>query len=191
LTTDAGVIAPQARLVQALVNQRRVPLAALATCEHAIAPRAQRHPDCPRFQARPGAGPGFAPRRLVACGDHRARDAAAADRHTSAGSAPVTERRGQTSWGHWRRQCPTFLRQPFVAWTAESTRHSFWAPVDDQQHRAQGTTPQAAVRALACQWIRLLLRCGPDRTPSEESVSLHALTSRGSSQLHHLAKGAS
>jgi len=41
----------------------------------------------------------------------------------------VTERSGKKSWVHWRLQCPKFLRQTFVEWAAESTRHSFWAQV--------------------------------------------------------------
>jgi transposase len=81
LTTDAGVIAPHALLVQALVAQLRVTLQALADFDTAIAQRAQSHPDFPLFQALPGAGPVCAPRLLVAFGEQRARSAAAAALH--------------------------------------------------------------------------------------------------------------
>jgi Transposase len=57
LTTDDGVIAPNALLVQALVAQLRVTLQAIADFDIAIAQRAQSHPDCSLFQALPGAGP--------------------------------------------------------------------------------------------------------------------------------------
>src|SRR4029453_7482311 len=57
LTTDEGVIAPNALLVQALVAQLRVTLQAIADFDTAIAQRAQSHPDFPLFQALPGAGP--------------------------------------------------------------------------------------------------------------------------------------
>jgi hypothetical protein len=50
----------------------------------------------------------------------------------------VTERSGKKSWVHWRLQCPQFLRQTFVAWAAESIRHSFWAQVYYQQQRDKG-----------------------------------------------------
>jgi hypothetical protein len=80
LTTAAGLIAPPAWRVQVRVNQLRVTFEAIATFDHAIAQRAQHHPDFPRFQALPGAGPVFAPRRLVAFGEPRERDAAAAER---------------------------------------------------------------------------------------------------------------
>ena len=78
LTTDAGVIAPHAVLVQALVTQLRGTLEAMATFDTASAQRAQNHPDFPLFQALPGAGPVFASRRLGAFGEQRERSATAA-----------------------------------------------------------------------------------------------------------------
>src|ERR671923_2352088 len=92
LTTDEGVIAPNALLVQALVAQLRGTLQAIADFDTAIAQCAQRHPDFPFFQALPGAGPVFAPRLLVAFGEHRERYASAAELQKYAGIAPVTER---------------------------------------------------------------------------------------------------
>src|SRR5262249_48280436 len=127
-TTNDGVIAPHALLEQALVAQLRGTLQAIADFATAIAPCAQRHPDFSLFQALPGAGPVCAPRRLGAFGAQRARSAAAA-RQKEAGIAPVTARSGKKSWGHWRLQCPTFLRHTCVAWAAESIRHACWAPV--------------------------------------------------------------
>jgi hypothetical protein len=47
LTTDEGVIGPTALLVQALITQLRVILHAIAAFDHAIAHRAQSHPDFP------------------------------------------------------------------------------------------------------------------------------------------------
>jgi transposase len=188
LTTDEGVIAPNALLVQTLVAQLRVTLQAIADFDTAIARRAQSHPDFPLFQALPGAGPVFAPRLLVAFGEQRARYASAAELQKYAGIAPVTERSGKKAWVHWRLQCPKFLRQTFVEWAAESIRHSFWAQLYYQQQRDQGKAHQAAVRALAFKWIRILYRCWQDRTPYDESTYLQALTHRGSSLMHNLAK---
>jgi hypothetical protein len=99
----------------------------------------------------------------------------------------VTDRSGKKSWVRWRLQCPKLLRQTFGAWAAESTRHSFWAHVYDQQQRARGKAHQAAVRALAFQWIRILSRCWQDRTPYDESVYLQALKRRSAPLLQNLA----
>jgi transposase len=187
LTTDEGVITPNTLLVQALVAQLRVTLQAIADFDKAIAPRAQDHPDCPLFDALPGAGAVFAPRLLVAFGEQRERDASAEELQKYAGIAPVTERSGKKAWVHWRLQCPTFLRHTCVEWAAESTRHSFWAQVYYQQPRDKGKAHQAAVRALAFKWIRILYRCWQARTLYDASVYLQALKRRSAPLLHHLA----
>jgi transposase len=188
LTTDAGVIAPTALLVQALVSQLRVTLQAIDDFDEAIAQRAQSHPDFPLFNSLPGAGAVLAPRLLAAFGEHRDRYTSADELQKYAGIAPVTERSGNKSWVHWRLQCPTFLRQTFVEWAAESIRHSFWARAYYQQQRNKGTSHQAAVRALAFKWIRILFRCWQNRTPYDESVYLNALERRGSPLIHNLVR---
>jgi len=189
LTTDEGIIAPTALRVQALVSQLRVTLHALETFDNAIAQRAQSHPDCPLCAALPGAGTVFAPRLLVAFGEQRHRYTSADELQQNAGIAPVTERRGNHTWVHWRLQCPTCLRQTFVEWAAASTQPSFWARNYYQPQRDKGASPQAAVRALAFKWIRILVRCWQNRTRDDESVYLNALQRRGSPLIHNLAPG--
>src|SRR6266571_4152540 len=188
LTSDEGVIAPHVLFVQALVSQLRVTLDALETFDHAIAQRAQSHPDFPLFQALPGAGPVFAPRLLVAFGEQRARYASAAELQKYAGIAPVTERSGKKSWVHWRLQCPKCVRHTFMEWAAESIRHSFWAQLYYQQQRDKGKAHQAAVRALAFKWIRILYRCWQERTPYDEATYLQALMRRNSSLIPNRVK---
>jgi hypothetical protein len=183
-----GGIAPNALRVQALVSQLRVTLQAIADCDSAIAQRAHSHPDYPLFQALPCAGPVFAPRLLVACGAPRARYPSATAWQKEAGIAPVTARSGKKARVHWRLQCPKFLRHTFVEWAAESIRHACWAQVYYQQQRDKGKAHQAAVRALAFTWIRLLSRCWQARTPDDASVSLQARHRRGSSLIHNRAK---
>jgi transposase len=156
LPTDAGGIAPHALLGQALVAPLRVTLEALTACDTAIAQRPQSHPDCSLFQALPGAGPVFASRLFVACGEQRERYPSATALQKYAGIAPVTKRSGKKAWVHWRLQCPKCRRQSFVEWAAESIRHAFGAQVYDQQQREKGKAHQPAVRALAFTWIRIL-----------------------------------
>jgi transposase len=163
-------------------------LQAITDFDNAIADHAQGHPDFPLFDALPGAGAVFAPRLLVAFGEQRERYASAEELQKYAGIAPVTERSGKKSWVHWRLQCPKFLRQTFVEWAAESIRHSFWAQASYQQQRDQGKAHQAAVRALAFTWIRILYRCWQERLPYDESTYLQALHRRGSSLIQNLAK---
>jgi transposase len=187
LTTDTGVITPNVLLVHALVAQLRVTLQAITDFDNAIADHAQGHPDFPLFDALPGAGAVFAPRLLVAFGEQRERYASAEELQKYAGIAPVTERSGKKSWVHWRLQCPKFLRPTFVEWAAESIRHSFWAHAYYQQQRDKGKAHQAAVRALAFKWLRILYRCWQERTPYNESIYLQALKRRNAPLLHNLA----
>ncbi len=138
------------------------------------------HPDYGLFQPLPGAGPILAPRLLVAFGEQRDRFKSAAAIQKYSGVAPVTERSGQKHWVHWRLQCPRFLRQTFVEWAGQTINKSYWAGEYYRQQRAKGCTYQAAVRALAFKWIRIIYRCWQTRTPYDESRYLRALKRRGS-----------
>ncbi|MDH3603603.1 MAG: IS110 family transposase [Candidatus Tectomicrobia bacterium] len=187
LTTDDGVIVPHAFMAQALITQLRVTLEAIESFDQAIAERAKSHPDFALFEALPGAGPALAPRLLVAFGEQRERYGTAAELQQYAGIAPVLERSGKQSWVHWRRQCPTFLRQTFVEWASLSIPFSFWAQAYYEQQRDKGTSHQAAVRALAFKWIRIVFRCWQTGTPYNESAYLAALKRRESPLISNLA----
>jgi hypothetical protein len=127
---------------------------------------------------------------LAAFGEQRDRYASAAEFQMCAGIAPVTERSGQKSWVHWRWQCSTFLRQSLLEWTRETITHSFWAGTYYHQQRAKGASHQAAVRALAFKWTRILYRCWQTRTPYDESTYLRALQRHGSPLLQKMGKAA-
>lgn len=180
LTTDEAVIVPYRLQVLTLVAQLEVALESIRIYDEEIAGLAPQHPDYGLFNTLPGAGPSLAPRLLVAFGEQRERFASAAEVQKYGGIAPVTERSGQKSWIHWRWQCPTFLRQTFVEWAAQTINKSYWAGLYYYQQRAKGGSHQAAVRALAFKWIRILYRCWVTRTPYDEAKYLKALQERGS-----------
>lgn len=187
LTQDPAVIVPHQLLVQALVDQLRVSLKAIARFDAEIATVTQSLPDYALFRALPGAGPAYAPRLLAAFGERRDRYQNAAAVQKYSGIAPVTERSGKKHWVHWRLQCPRFLRQTFVEWAAETIPRSFWAGAYYQQQRAKGCSHQVALRALAFKWIRILYRCWQTRIPYDESTYLNALKRRGSPLLNSIA----
>jgi len=190
LTEDIAVIMPHRLLVQALVDQLRVTLQAIQRFDAEISAISQTLPDYPLFRDLPGAGAALAPRLLSAFGEQRERYESAAGVQKYAGIAPVTERSGKQRWVHWRLQCPTFLRQTFVEWAAETIARSFWAGAYYRQQRAKGCSHPAAVRALAFKWIRILYRCWQTRTPYDESKYLKALSRRGSPLLKSITEGA-
>ena len=180
LTTDGAVITPYRLQVLTLIDQLVVALNALQMYDREIAEVASQHPDFELFNTLPGAGPQLAPRLLVAFGEQRDRFANAAEVQKYSGIAPVTERSGNKHWVHWRWQCSTFLRQTFAEWAAQTINKSYWAGLFYDQQRAKGCTYQAAVRALAFKWIRILYRCWLTRTPYDEAKYLKALQDRGS-----------
>ena len=184
LTLDAAVVVPHRLQASVYVEQLRVMLNAIKQFDVEIENVAQQHEDYALFTALPGAGPSLAPRLLVAFGEQRERYKSAADLQKYSGVAPVTERSGKKHWVHWRWQCPTFLRQTFVEWAAQTINKSFWAGEYYRQQREKGSTYQAAVRALAFKWIRILYRCWQTRTPYNEVVYLKALERRGSTLLN-------
>jgi len=183
LTEDEAVIVPYRLQAQMLIAQLEVALESIRAYDDEIAALAPQHPDYGLFNVLPGAGPSLAPRLLVAFGEQRERFANAAELQKYAGIAPVTKRSGQSTWVHWRWQCPTFLRQTFVEWAAQTINKSYWAGLYYYQQRAKGCSYQAAVRALAFKWIRILYRCWETRTPYDEARYLKALQERGSSLL--------
>jgi transposase len=187
LTNDTGIITPYRLHSLALVAQLRTTLAAIDMFDKEIAALAPTLPDFALFESLPGAGPHLTPRLLVAFGEQRERFHSAHELQQYAGIAPVTERSGKKSWVHWRWQCPRFLRQTFVEWADQTVNKSFWAGAYYRQQRAKGASHQAAVRALAFKWIRVLYRCWQTGRVYDESVYLNALRKRGSPLLLHAA----
>ena len=188
LTSDEAIIAPQRLRVEALVAELRVILGAIERFDASIETLVPALPDYALFRALPGAGPALAPRLLAAFGEQRDRYRSAAELQQYAGIAPVTERSRKKSWVHWRLQCPKFLRQTFVEWAAETIPRSFWAGAYYRQQRDKGSTHQAALRALAFKWVRIVYRCWQTRTPYDESLYLNALKRHGSPLLQSIAR---
>jgi transposase len=178
LTSDPAIIEPTQLVVQALLPQLRALNHAILAMDAAIAKRCERLPDFHLFAELPGAGPVFAPRLMAAFGEQRDRFDSAAAVQKYVGVAPVTERSGNKHWVHWRWACPTFLRQTFVEWAGETIPRSFWARAFYESHKAKGASHNAAIRALAFKWIRILYRCWVDKTPYDESRYLNALQKR-------------
>lgn len=180
LTQDAPVIEANRLAVQMLAKQLRLLHGSIAAYEKQIAALFKPHPDAFLFEGLPGAGPTLAPRLLSAFGTDRARLPAAQDMQTYAGVAPVIERSGKSCWTHWRWNCPKFLRQTFHEYAKSSILYSVWARAYYDQQKQRGKGHNAAIRALAFKWIRILHRCWQTRTPYDEGLYLQALERRGS-----------
>lgn len=131
------------------------------------------------FASLPGAGDVCAARLTAAMGSDRRRWTTADELLRFSGIAPVIECSGKQQWIRWRYFCPTFFRQPLHEYAAESIRHSFWARASYAMQRAKGKDHQAAVRALAFKWIRIIWKCWQTRTPYNEVIYLESLRMKG------------
>ncbi len=180
LTNDEAVIIPHRMRSLVLVEQLRLLLIAIEQYDKEIDQLASQHEDYALFDSLPGAGKVMVPRLMVAFGEQRERFKNASELQKYSGVAPVTEQSGKKHWIHWRWQCPTFLRQTFVEWAGLSLKQSLWASAYYHQQRDKGCPHQAALRALAFKWIRIVYRCWKTKTPYDELHYLKALKERGS-----------
>ena len=188
LTQDPAVVEASALMVQAVVAQLLPLLEAIEQFDRQIGEIFRRHPDRLLFESLPGAGAVMAPRLLAAFGTDRGRWQTAVEIQQLSGIAPVTEQSGQGRWVHWRLGCPKFLRQSFHEFADHSSKWCTWAKAYYRKQRARGKKHQAAVRALAYKWIRILFRCWKERQPYNENLYLDSLARRRSSLVGDIAR---
>jgi transposase len=180
LVTDAAVINSSVMMARALASQMKTTLEAVKEFDQQIAALCESHEDFELFTSLPGAGTVYASRLLTAMGSDRERWASADELLRFSGVAPVVERSGKSSWTRWRYFCPKFIRQAFVEYAGESIRHSTWAKSFYERQRAKGKKHQAAVRALAYKWIRIIWKCWQTRTKYDEARYVECLRKKGS-----------
>ena len=180
LTTDKAVINSSVVMVRALASQMKTTLAAVKEFDREIEALCCAHEDFELFSSLPGAGKVYASRLLTAMGSNRERWATAAELLCFSGVAPVIERSGKSSWTRWRYFCPKFTRQAFVEYAGESIRHSEWAQAFYVAQKEKGKSHQAAVRALAYKWIRVIWKCWQTREKYDEARYVECLRKKGS-----------
>jgi len=190
LTTDRAIINSSVLMITALAAQMKTTIEAVRQFDTEIEKLCAAHPDFHLFQSLPGAGDVYASRLLAVMGTQRDRWTTAQELACLSGIAPVIERSGQSTWVRWRYFCPKFMRQSFHEYAGESVKHSFWARAYYQQQIAKGKNRQAAVRALAYKWIRIIWKCWQTRTSYNEVSYLENLRKKGSPLLSYVAKNA-
>ncbi len=140
----------------------------------------ENHPEQNLFASFPSAGPVLVPRLIAAFGTQRDRYDTAGDVQSLSGIAPVTERSGKQQWVHFRWACSHFLRQTFHEYAAHSIVKSAWARAYYDSQIEAHKSHQAAVRALAFKWIRIMFRCWKDGKAYDEQAYVAALRKRNS-----------
>jgi hypothetical protein len=190
LTTDRGVIEPQALRVKCLLEQ-------IATLSRVIASYQQRIQTLVKildsdgvFASLPGAGTCLSPRLAVLFGQDRNRFASAAQVQMLTGTAPVTRQSGKKKLVTMRWACSTFQRQSLVEYALASLRFSKWARAFFDLHMPQDPNADkptySVLRKLAFKWLRIIYRCWQTRTPYDESRYIQSLRRSGSPLWHAL-----
>jgi transposase len=151
-----------------------------------IATLMAKHPEAELFTGLPGAGEALAPRLVAAWGTDRERFESAEQVATWSGIAPVMKRSGKTRIVCQRWICPKFLKQTFHEFARCSIRQSAWARACYDMFLKRGYKHNAAVRALAFKWIRIMFRCWKDRVPYNEEAHLRNLRQSNSPVLAFL-----
>ena len=177
---DRAVVAAKVQAVKVCVQLIQILREGIRVLDQQIQEAAEAHPDFFIFDSLPGSGPVMAPRLLAAFGSQRERFQNAEEVQIWSGIAPVIASSGSSSWVHFRFACPKFLRQTFHEWAGHSIAHSQWARNFYQLQRHRGKKHQAAVRALAFKWIRIVFRCWKDRVAYDESIYQAGLAKRNS-----------
>lgn len=188
LTTDAAIIQPailEATMLATLLLDLHT---SITTFDQMIADRFAHHDDAPIFASFPGAGAVLAPRLLAAFGTDRHRFRSPTEVQNAMGISPIKKASGNVLLIQWRKGCPKFLRQRFHEYADESLKRSIWARAYYQMQRDRGKRHQAAVRALAFKWIRVMFACWQTSQPYEEVRYLAALQRRHAPLLDYISK---
>ena len=183
LTTDPAIIAAQSLLVQSLTQELATLNPVLARYEKQIAKLFVAHTDHDLWDSFPGAGPALGPRLAVAWGTQRDRFPDPQAMPCFSGIAPVKEASGKQLWIHVRWACPKFQRQTFHEMAKCSLTACAWALCYYQMQIERGKGRQAAIRALAFKWQRIMWRCWQDHTPYDDAKYVASLK-RSASDLY-------
>lgn len=186
LTRDDAVIEPAAAYAALMARQLHELNRTIEQFDRQLAVQTEQHPDAAIFRSLPGAGDALVPRLIAAFGTDRERFQSAHQVQCYSGIAPVTRQSGKTRHTSSRHACPKFLRQTFHEFAEHARRWSSWSAAFYRARRDAGSRHQAAVRALAFKWIRILFRLWKTRSTYDENVYIQQLRKRNSPLLKSL-----
>jgi transposase len=190
LTSDPGVIEPQALRVKSLLEHIGTLSRIIASYEQRIQSLLTILDADGVFASLPGAGSCLTPRLAVLFGQDRTRFESATELQMLTGTAPVTRQSGKKKLVTMRWACSTFQRQSLVEYALSSLRFSKWARAFYDLHMPQDPNADkptySVLRKLAFKWLRIIYRCWQTRTPYDESTYLKSLRRSGSPVWHQL-----
>lgn len=189
ITDDPAICSVYELTVKSLIVQLRALLASLEQFNNELAITFEQCPEKEFYQSIPGAGPILQPRLAAFFGLNRSKWQDAKELQSFSGVAPVTEQSGKFHrWIHWRIACPKFIRQSLVEFANHSRAKSLWAAAYYRSQRNKQKSHQAALRALAYKWLRILFRCWKNSTVYNEDTYLASLKKHNSPLIKLIAQ---
>jgi transposase len=166
--------AAKAPLIRYLACSLMALNAEIAERERQITQQFDALPEANWARSLPGAARSLAP-ALVAClGRDPQRFPTTADAQAFMGTAPVTKASGNSRVVHFRRGCWKFARRTLQLFANQSRRLCPWAQAFYEDQRAAGHGHQAALRALAHKWLKIILAMRRTNTPYNEALFINS-----------------
>lgn len=159
LTTDEVVLSTRARKVQAICGMLKTLNQSIRQYDAELDGLVEQHADYAIVASFPGAATKTQARLIAALGDDRNRYADSASLQCAAGIAPLTRQSGKQKTVSSRWACTKFIRQTFHEYAGLSIKQSRWAKAYYESQIAKGSGSQAARRALAYKWMRIIFSC--------------------------------
>ena len=179
LSTDAVLLRTSARHARAICGQLDALNKSIRQYDLLIEQLVKLHTDYQVVGALP-CGAKSKARILAALGDDRSRFGSAEELASATGIAPLTTQSGKQRYVSSRWACNKFLRQTFHEFAGLSITNSRWAKAFYESQLRRHKSPQAARRALAYKWLRIIYRCWQTGEAYDEARYIQRLAATNS-----------
>ena len=180
LTTDPVVISTCSLQVESICCMLVELNRAIRKYDNLLKELVVTHSDYEIVAHLPGAATKTQARMIAALGDDRSRYQDASSLQCAAGIAPLTSQSGKQRYVSSRWACSKFMKQTFHEYAGLSIGRCRWAKAFYDSKIKAGKTPQAAKRALAYKWMRIIFRCWQDGVRYDDHKYMQRLKRNGS-----------
>ena len=188
LTNDDVTLRVESSRAIALCELLQVYNKQIANYDKAIKKLVVQHQDYEIFESLPAGSYATRGRMIAAMGDDRSRYESAESLQAASGIAPLTTQSGKQRFVSSRWACTKFMKQTFHEFAGLTIRKCRWAKAYYEMQLSKGKPKQAATRALAYKWQRIIFSCWQTRTAYNDEQYMERLRATGSPLLAFIEK---
>jgi transposase len=174
LPVPAHLQSGKAPLITYLARSLLALQAEITECDGRIREQFDSMPEAGWVSSLPGAGPVLSACLLACIGRDPQRFAHVDDARALMGTAPVTKASGKSRVVIARRGCWKFARRSLHLFADHSRRTCAWAQAFYERQISRGTRHNAALRALAHKWLKIILAMKRTGARYEEARFTHS-----------------